>query len=221
MSTTDELRYDPDQVPEGERLALLDRVPPRARVLDVGCWSGFNGRLLAGRRAATVDGVEPDAAMAVRAAQSYRRVHAMTIEGALDGPLAQARGRYDVVLLLDVLEHLHDPGRVLRRLRVVVAAGGAALVSLPNVAHWSVRKELALGRFRYTSSGLLDATHLHFFTADTAAGLLVDAGWRITWRSASIGPPPLLPLRGRQLRGLRHWPNLFAVQLLLEARPLV
>lgn len=218
MPAVNELRYDPDQVPEGDRRALLERVQQGARVLDVGCWSGFNGRYLGTQRGAVVDGVEPDAAMAARASRTYSCVHAMTIEKALRGPLSTATRSYDVVLLLDVLEHLSDPAGVMQGLRHVVRRGGTALVSLPNVAHWSVRKELLLGHFRYTSSGLLDATHLHFFTATTGAALLRDAGWEISWRSSSLGPPPLLPIGGRYLRGLRRWPNLFAIQLLYEAR---
>lgn len=206
-------------MPEGDRLELLNRVPMGARALDVGCWSGFNGRHLHARRNAVMDGVEPDALMAELASRDYACVYAMSIEDALRGPLTEVPNLYDVLLLLDVLEHLVDPSAVLHGLRRVLRPGGTALVSLPNVAHWSVRKDLALGRFRYTSSGLLDATHLRFFTAASGAALLTDAGWEITWRSASLATPSFLPLRGRYLRGLRHWPGLFAVQMLYEITP--
>lgn len=194
-------------------------MPLGAQILDVGCWSGFNGRHLAATRGAVMDGIEPVHAMARIAAQTYRRVHATSVEAAIDGPLAETAD-YDVLLLLDVLEHLVDPATVLRRLRDSVGPGGIALVSLPNVAHWSVRKELALGRFTYTPSGLLDATHLRFFTMPSGAALIGDAGWQITWRSVSLDRPPVVPLRGRWLRPLGRWPGLFAVQMLFEIRPI-
>lgn len=219
LPSADSLRYQPEQVPHGERRELLDRVPEGAHILDVGCWSGFNGRHLIARRGAVVDGIEPVSEMAQLAAPDYRTVHLTNVEAALDGPLAEATASYDVVLMLDVLEHLVDPTVVLRRLRDVLRPGGVGLVSLPNVAHWSVRKELALGRFTYTPSGLLDATHLRFFTMSTGAELMAVAGWNITWSSASLDRPPIIPLRGRWLRGLGRWPGLFAVQMLFEIRP--
>lgn len=219
LPPADASRYKPDQEPEGQRRALLDRAPEAARVLDIGCWSGFNGRYLRTLRGAVVDGIEPAAEMALIAARDYRAVHPMTVEAALEAPLANACATYDVVLMLDVLEHLVDPATVLRRVRDVLRPGGIGLVSLPNVAHWSVRKELALGRFTYTPSGLLDATHLRFFTMSSGAALVVSAGWEITWSSASLDRPPVVPLRGRWLRILRRWPSLFAVQMLFEIKP--
>lgn len=218
LLSADATRYRPDQEPEGERRALLDRVPAAAKVLDIGCWSGFNGRHLRSRRNVIVDGIEPLAEMAQIAARDYRTVHSMTVEAALEGPLADAGASYDVVLMLDVLEHLVDPATVLRRVRDVLRPGGIGLVSLPNVAHWSVRKELALGRFTYAPSGLLDATHLRFFTMSSGVALVVSAGWEITWSSVSLDRPPVVPLRGRALRILRPWPGLFAVQMLFAIR---
>ena len=92
--------------------------------------------------------------------------------------------------MLDVLEHLVDPADVLRRVRSHLRPGGVGLVSLPNVAHWSVRKELAMGRFEYTPSGLLDETHLRFFTLHTGSALIEDAGWQITWSGVSLTGRP-------------------------------
>ena len=157
--------------------------------------------------------------MALMAARTYRSVHAMTVEAALGGPLTDAAATYDAVLMLDVLEHLVDPADVLRRVRSTLRPGGVGLVSLPNVAHWSVRKELAMGRFRYTPSGLLDATHLRFFTLQTGTALVEGAGWEITWSAVSLDRPPIVALRGRALKLLRRWPELFAAQMLFEISP--
>jgi hypothetical protein len=154
--------------------------------------------------------------MAARAAETYREVHRGLAEETV-AQLAASGRRYDALLFLDVLEHMSEPGLALRAARDLVNAGGSAYVSLPNVAHWSLRKSLLLGRFDYTESGLLDSTHLRFFTAVSARRLIEEAGWTVTWSGASLGPPPLLRLRQHHVGLLRRWPGLFAVQLLFEA----
>jgi 2-polyprenyl-3-methyl-5-hydroxy-6-metoxy-1,4-benzoquinol methylase len=207
--------YDPSQRPAGERLALLSRVPRGAVVLDVGCWSGFMGSHLIMEREAIVDGVEPNQQMADRARHKYRNVRQSTIEDACD----QISSAYDVVLFMDVLEHLADPALVLHAALGWVAPGGRALVSIPNVAHWSVRWHLLRGRWTYTEYGLLDRTHLRFFTINSAEALAWDAGWRVVWRSYSLGDPPKLRLSASRRRHLGRWPELFAVQTLMEIVP--
>lgn len=211
-----ELPYDPDQVPAGERRALLDRVPSGAAVLDVGCWSGFAGRYLGSARNASVDGIEPHAGMAAQAAADYRRVVNAPVEEAFSGDEFKDRA-YDVVLFLDVLEHLVDPAAVLDQAIQRLAPGGRVLVSLPNAAHWSMRKELLLGRWRYTDSGLMDRTHLRFFTLATMRELLTGAGLDIQHEGYAIDRPPLIDLPPERRGLLRRWPQLFAVQGLFDA----
>ena len=214
-----DLPYAAEQVPRGPRKALLERTPRGSSVLDVGCWSGFAGRFLRDARGAEVDGVEPHADMARRAGRDYRAVYCMGVEQAADRLLAEQH-RYDVLLFLDVLEHLTAPAEVLELACSLMKPGGMALVSLPNVAHWSVRKHLLMGNWNYTESGLLDRTHLHFFTLASARKLATRAGWRVAYEDAALAPPP--PFRGLaqdRLSALRRWPELFAVQLLFELRP--
>jgi 2-polyprenyl-3-methyl-5-hydroxy-6-metoxy-1,4-benzoquinol methylase len=210
--------YDHSQRPTGARRSLLERTPDGSTVLDVGCWSGFAGRHLVETRHAVVDGIEPDPAAAAMARESYRRVLQVGVEVAADRLVAEGT-RYDTLLFMDVLEHLADPAGVLSRCLDLVEPSGRALVSIPNTAHWSVRKELLLGRWEYRDNGLLDRTHLRFYTVRTAAQLLRDSGWTITWQGASVGQPPLIRLPQRWLVLLERWPSLFAVQTLFEARP--
>jgi hypothetical protein len=87
--------------------------------------------------------------------------------------------RFEVVVFADVLEHLKNPDAVLLDSRSLLAPGGRVLASIPNVAHGNVRLNLLLGRFDYATLGLLDATHLRFFTGDTIGQLFSDAGFRI------------------------------------------
>jgi O-antigen biosynthesis protein len=218
-SPAPEVRYLPDQQPHGARREMLERVDHGTVVLDVGCWSGSAGAFLQRERDVAIDGVEPDLAMADRAALHYRRVHRSTIERALDELIADRSHSYDSLLFLDVLEHLVDPRQVLEASRELLRPGGRALVSIPNVAHWSLRWELLKGSWRYRDNGLLDRTHLRFFTRASALELAHDAGWAVSWQHASIGQTPLVRVPESRLRALERWPTMFAVQFLLELRP--
>jgi hypothetical protein len=141
------------------------------------------------------------------------------VETASAGRSRNRRGAYDVLRFLDVLECLKEPPSILKAARSLARSGGRAFVSIPNVAHWSVRKELLLGRRRYEDSGPLDPMHLHFYTATTAGELLENSGLRIMWRGWSLGQPPLVRPAERRLPVLRAWPRLFAVQCRFEAKP--
>lgn len=210
-----EHRYAIESTITGNRRDLLERVPEGATVLDVGCWSGSIGRYLQRERNAVVDGIEPESAMAARAAEAYRTVFPAGIERVLPCLQQKHEGCYDAILLLDVLEHLTQPGTVLNNLRGLLRPGGVALISLPNVAHWRIRLALLRGRWRYRDNGILDRTHLRFFTAETAGELLEDSGWVASWCRASVQG---LPINGwEQSRLWERWPELFAVQLLFEA----
>jgi 2-polyprenyl-3-methyl-5-hydroxy-6-metoxy-1,4-benzoquinol methylase len=198
---------------------MLERVEGGAEVLDVGCWSGAAGAFLGKERGARVDGVEPEPRMAALAAGHYRDVCRSTIEQAMDELVSERHQAYDSLLFLDVLEHLVDPHGVLVASHRLLRPGGTVLVSIPNVAHWSVRMELLRGRWRYRENGLLDRTHLRFFTHLTVHELVREAGWEVGWERVSVDQPPLIRLPESGLRILEHWPTLFAVQFLLELRP--
>ena len=100
------------------------------------------------------------------------------------GPIDETFARlntYDLILLLDVLEHLSDPTATLQRLSKLLQPGGKVIVSVPNIAHWSVSIPLLFQRrFRYEDAGILDRTHLKFFVEDTAIQLLNDANFNVT-----------------------------------------
>jgi 2-polyprenyl-3-methyl-5-hydroxy-6-metoxy-1,4-benzoquinol methylase len=212
------LRYAVDQVPRGQRRVLLERIDSQAHVLDIGCWAGATGRFLA-ERGVTVDGVEPEPEMAALAAKSYGEVTCAHIEEVLSTFTVERRASYDAVLLLDVLEHLPDPWWVFAQCGELLREEGRAYVSLPNVAHWTVRKDVLLGRWEYRESGLLDRTHLRFFTRRSARAFLEECGWQIAWEGVDVDQPPLVRLPERWLSALHLWPSLFAVQCLFEVIP--
>ena len=167
---------------------ILAAIPDGARVLDVGCAGGYLARALAQRGISTV-GIEPDPTMAAEAEEHCERVYRATVEEAQTLPELQAE-RFDVVIYGDVLEHLVDPLGALRWARGLLTDSGLIVVSIPNVAHWSVRWSLATGRFDYTDYGLLDRTHLRFFTRRTAHELVHDAGLEVIHEDFTPAPLP-------------------------------
>lgn len=176
-----------------ERNVALCRVIGRPRrVLDVGCGIGENARF-ARMRGAHVTGIEPNPSARALASRVAHEVLDVDIEDA--GALATGLGqrRFDLLLLGDVLEHLRDPGATLKRLLQHVDAEGHVIVSLPNVASWPIRLQLARGRFDYTPSGILDRTHLRFFTLESATQLLRDAGLEVLRRDQN----PMLVRAGK------------------------
>jgi 2-polyprenyl-3-methyl-5-hydroxy-6-metoxy-1,4-benzoquinol methylase len=138
-------------------------VPSRAkRILDVGCARGRLGHELKLQDPTRyVVGVEQDPDAAKAAGERLDDVFVLDVQ--VDTPPIEP-GSLDCLLLGDVLEHLVDPEEVLRRYRGLLRDDGLVLVSVPNIQHFSVIKNLLRGDFMYQPSGLLDGTHLRFFT---------------------------------------------------------
>ncbi len=206
-------------------LALLPR--SCRRLLDVGCGAGDNAALLGARApGCRVDGITQSLAEAELAGPRLARCWVFDIErpwpAELDGE------RYDALLFSHVLEHLREPSAVLARFCRLLRPGGSVLIAVPNVLSWRQRLRFLRGRFEYEDAGVLDATHLRFFTYFTAdAYLLADApGLALDTKTVS-GSVPLgwlrrhvLPGRARAAideLGCRWRPNLFGAQILLKA----
>jgi SAM-dependent methyltransferase len=101
------------------------------------------------------------------------------------------RRSFDAMVFGDVLEHLHDPHRLLRALRPWLADGGALVCSIPNVGHWSVVLPLLTqDRWPYADAGLLDRTHVHFFTLAEADLMLRECGFAIESAATTTLPQP-------------------------------
>lgn len=151
-----------------------------ARVLDVGCGAGHLGEALkTSWGARTVTGVELDAGAAEEAERHLDRVLQGDVESLT---LEFAPGEFDLILFADLLEHLVDPWRFLRRATGWMIPGGHVCVSVPNVRQLRVLLDLAVrDRWRYRDSGILDRTHLRFFTRSTARDLVRGAGLELLW----------------------------------------
>jgi methionine biosynthesis protein MetW len=201
---------------ESHRL-LLAAVPDGARVLDVGCAEGYLAAALK-QRGCEVVGVEASAEAAERARPHLEELVVGDVEDA--AVRERVTGSFDVVLFGDVLEHLRDAETVLRW---AAAIAPRVVVSLPNIAHWTARRQLLRGRFPREDHGLFDRTHLRFFTRATARELVESCGLRV--EHEAFAPAPL-PLQSRipQLAKLQpllvsRRPELFALQIVLTCAP--
>ena len=205
-----------------ERLGWRDK-----RVLDVGCGEGFLALRLAerGNRVTGVDILESPLHRDVM--EDYVRCDLATQARLRLGRLE--RRAYDAILLLDVLEHLPRPEEVLEICRELIAPGGEVLLSVPNVANITVRLMLLAGRFEYAERGILDRTHLRFYTRRTFRRLLAKEGFRVEreWMTVmpvelALGFPashPLMIAANRILAAAtRLCPGVFGYQILCLAR---
>ncbi len=157
------------------RPEIVDLVPARARrVLDLGCAAGALGAALKERGDVEVVGVELDPAYAAAAAEVYDRVVHGDVE---DVP--KDLGRFDCLVAADVLEHLVDPWTALDAYVAMLEPGCRAIVSLPNVGHWTTYAHLARGSWPRRPEGVHDATHLRWFTLRDAIELCEGAGLRV------------------------------------------
>lgn len=163
----------------GESLRqLASWVRPGSLVLELGPANGYFTQFLTEQLGCTVDAVELDPDMAARAAGWCRRMVVGNLEQ-LDVVECFPGQRYDYVIVADVLEHLADPALLLVRLPQVLGTDGELLISVPNVAYAGLVACLMQGDFSYRDEGLLDRTHLRFFTCTSLHGLLLEAGFHV------------------------------------------
>lgn len=172
-----EFKYDVeiDLSVSSNHTVMVGMVGRNRRVLETGCATGYMSRVLQARGCSVV-GVELDPLAAQQAEAFCERVLVGNLDEMDLGELLEP-GSFDVVVFGDVLEHLHDPLRTLRSVRPLLAPGGSVVASIPNVAHGAVRLSLLQGRFQYHATGLLDETHIHFFTRETIGTLFKEAGF--------------------------------------------
>jgi len=176
-----------------ELAEMVKREPRRA--LDLGCASGMLGASVKERYPrAEVWGVELDPQAAAEAAKRLDRAICANLDRANFEELGLPKGGFDLVFLADVLEHLYDPWKLLRDLRGYLGPEAQVVASLPNLRNFEVMRDaLVGGRFDYKDAGLLDITHIRFFTKSTMIELFEQTGYRVDDIVAKYGGDVPIP----------------------------
>ncbi len=169
-------------------------------VLDVGCGPGYLAEYLTTQKDCTVVGVEQDPRLAEIARRVCAQVHEVNLE--TEG-LRKIHGKFTAIFFGDVIEHVRNAPELLKQASELLSAGGRVIVSTPNFVHIKNRMRVLFGSFEYRDAGLLDRTHVHFYTKRTLYRLLDDAGYRViktdfttgvmdlaSWRNGALHIPP-------------------------------
>ncbi|NJM18019.1 MAG: methyltransferase domain-containing protein [Richelia sp. RM2_1_2] len=160
---------------------MLRLIGENKRVIDFGCATGYFARLL-GNRGCEVIGVEVNSKAAKIAEQYCKQVIVadldfVSLNDILSGSILEEK--FDIAVFGDILEHLRNPWKVLEETRNILNHQGYIIASIPNIAHGAIRLALLQGKFEYQPLGILDNTHLRFFTRKTVEQLFEDSGYII------------------------------------------
>jgi O-antigen biosynthesis protein len=198
---------------------VYDLIKPDTKVLDLGCATGYFAKELK-RKKCRVTGIDNNSD-ALKEAKKYCE---KIINCNLDDPVNNLipAEKFDYILLLDLIEHLPRFNRLLVLIKKYLARNGKIIITTPNIAHLSIRLKLLNGNFDYTEFGILDNTHVHFFTRKSLTACLESNGFKI---NSLITPADFgqIPFFGKWLRHIpktiqwqitRILPNLLGVQWL-------
>ena len=163
---------------------LIDLACRGKKILELGCADGYISRHL-NERGCRVTGVEVDAEAAERARPWCEKVVVEDLNRA--NWVQQVGDGFDTILCGDVLEHLARPEITLWHIHKLLAPGGRVIICVPNIAHIRIRLRLLLGKFEYASAGIMDVTHLRFYTYKTAQELIERCGYRIVSYHPLVG----------------------------------
>jgi 2-polyprenyl-3-methyl-5-hydroxy-6-metoxy-1,4-benzoquinol methylase len=230
MFNRPDFTYQINHVPDGSikddianpLIQISKLVKENSRVLDIGAGNGSLGRLFSQQgRSIIIDGIEPNGVAAALAKPFYREVYV----GFLNDYLKIINfENYDYIVLADVIEHIDNPQSFLNQLTPLLGNKVTLLVSIPNIAFGAVRLSLSRGEFNYVDSGILERTHLRFFTYSTAIALFKTVGlyasvsinlcrsfYRSEFKRSSIGFPGWSFVRYAFMRDARAYQYLFCL----------
>lgn len=209
-----------DDSSHGRLVSMLETRHP-GKVLDLGCSGGLLSERLQ-KSGYLVTGVD-----VVEVPEVHERVTNFVQANLDEGIPAKAGTDFDLVLAADVLEHVREPDKLLQGMKKVLRPGGTAVICVPNIGHWYPRFRTAIGRFDYDQRGILDNTHLRFFTRRSIRRLVEREGFKVRRLEAVGLPLDVLTggaVVGRLLRvldqiSLSIWPAMFGYQFILEIEP--
>ncbi|QNP29943.1 class I SAM-dependent methyltransferase [Cylindrospermopsis curvispora] len=210
----------------GKYAEVANRLPPQSFILEIGCHTGYFTQFLM-QNGHDVLGIEIDESASRVAVEKGCKVLCCNIENIdIQKNIDQ---KFDVILLMDVVEHFVYPEKILLSLKSLLKPDGKVIITGPNVGYWAVRKNLLLGRWNYSESGIMDRTHLHFYTADTWKDLLEKSGYQVVQLIPTEGMIPFEQYLSKVLKQdtlvklrnlmIKIMPELFTIVWLIEVSP--
>lgn len=195
---------------------MYDQIKPNSTLLDFGCSTGYFGAYLKAQKGCTVYGVEISADIE-EARKVLDGVYSFDLDG--EWPKEVYEHSYDYLFFGDVIEHLKYPQRTLEKATKLLKKQGKIFISTPNIAHISTRLELMNGNFEYESMGILDETHLKYFTKRSLEKLVCAAGYKIDLLDYSANDYPREVVeRLLEKSGLKPSPKFWGMIKATEAR---
>jgi glycosyltransferase involved in cell wall biosynthesis len=221
IALVEEYQIKPSEDSSHGRITKLLQHRPPSKILDLGCSSGLLAERLRGLGHHVV-GVDVNEIDGVR-----ERTDNFVKADLNEGIPSEVGSGFDMVLLADVLEHVLSPGTLISQARDILSPSGTALICVPNMAHWYPRFRATVGMFDYDQRGILDATHVRFFTRRSLVKLIERRGFAIR-RIEPVGLPlDALGIESNKAKTLRLvdrllsnvWPTMFGYQFIVEATP--
>ena len=198
---------------------ILESSEEKPAILDIGCWTGTLGRALKNENNVLfeIDGIDfnEEALELARSHNDYRKTYSVDLNNYSFDEIANKQ--YDLIILGDVLEHTINPDKIMRDLVPKLKENGSFIISLPNVGFLKYRYLHLLGHWNYTNTGIMDKTHLRFFTFNSMRdffaknGLGVVSFKNLNAVSRIYWPVNLLA---------KIWPNMFALQIVFKIKPI-
>ena len=201
-------RYSFKSSPHMSIQIIASLIPECSKVLDVACCTGYLAEIVKTKKCQVV-GIELDVSAGNKAKESCEEVIIADFESLKE--LSYPKGYFDVIVCADIIEHLRRPDLALKKLKPYLKQHGLFIMSLPNIARFEMRLNLLLGKFNYAEIGLMDKTHLRFFTFETAKRLITSEGY-VVKKVEYTG-------LAHRLRLLRLMPRLFAYQFIFVSTP--
>ena len=201
------------------RIIALGLIEPGAKVLDVGCACGDFGALMYKEKNCSVYGMDYDSESLKIAEQYdiYHQLHQVDLNSFEPTKYPEYYASFDCIVLLDILEHLVNPETVLLKIKHYLKADGYFIVSLPNIAFCNVKIALLCDDFTYADTGVMDRTHLRFFTHRTIVEFMSRLKLKITECSITIKDClPTFKIPFYVKRFIRKDPHSFAYQYIMK-----
>jgi 2-polyprenyl-3-methyl-5-hydroxy-6-metoxy-1,4-benzoquinol methylase len=152
---------------------ILKLIKPNSEVLDLGCSKGYLASQIK-EKGCTVTGIDNNREDLLSAKKECTKTLLMDISK------EKIKGKYDIIILGDIIEHLADPLSLLKSLKTNLKAKGYLLISVPNGVNIYARIKILFGNFNYEEKGIFDKTHLRFFTLKSFKKLIIDSGYSLT-----------------------------------------